>query len=485
MSTPASISELHQGLRDRKFSIRETVDQYLQTIGSDNAKFGAWLRTRGQATSEADAADQRLATGAAPRSLEGVPVALKDNLMIEGEVTTAGSKILEHYQAVYTATAVSRLQAAGAIVLGKTNLDEFAMGASTENSALGKTRNPWNPALVPGGSSGGSTAAVAAGQSFVALGSDTGGSIRQPASFCGVVGMKPTYGRVSRYGLMALASSLDQIGPISRNVEDAARVYEVIAGADPADMTTRPEAVPDVLASLRAGIQDLRIGLPKEFFGPGVDPAVVSVIDEARKVFEKLGATVTEVSIPHAPQGLATYYILQPAEASSNLARYDGIRYGLSRRERGTLEGIYRDTRAHGFGAETKRRIMIGTFVLSSGYADAYYHHAHRVREVITEEFHQAFDQVDILLTPTAPTPPFSLGAKTQDPLMMYLADLLTVPASLAGIPALSQPAGLVDGRPVGLQLMAGSGEEVTLFRAAQAFEQATDWHTRRPPGVA
>lgn len=479
-----TISSVRQGLQNKSFSAVELTKEFLRRSEQSDKHYGAFLRHRPEVIAEAEATDQRLAAGRPLRDLEGVPIALKDNLLLRGEEATAGSKILDKYKAVYTATAVERLQAAGALVIGKTNLDEFAMGASTENSGYQQTRNPWNPALVPGGSSGGSAVAVASGQAVVALGSDTGGSIRQPASFCNVVGFKPTYGRVSRYGLIALASSLDQIGPFARTVEDAAAVYQAMAGPDDADATSYRQPADDVVTDMTKSIKDLRVGLPTEFFGAGVDPAVAAKIEQATKVFKDLGATIVEVSLPHAPQALPTYYIIQPAEASSNLARYDGVHYGLSQRDGASLTDTYQRTRAAGFGAEVKRRIIIGTFVLSAGYADAYYHQANRVRAILREEFHQIFDQVDVLLTPTSPTPPFPLGARTEDPLTMYFADLLTVPANLAQIPAMSLPAGFINDIPVGMQLMARQWDEATIFRTAYAYQQATDWHLRRPPGI-
>ena len=477
-----TVAKVQSGLASKDWSCRDLAEAALAQAKTSDKKLGAFLRFRDAIVEEAEAADQRLASGGPMRPLEGVVVGLKDNLMLHGEVTTAASKILEDYKAVYTATSVQKLLDAGALVLGKTNLDEFAMGASTENSALGTTRNPWNTDYVPGGSSGGSAVAVASGQVVASLGSDTGGSIRQPAAFCNVVGLKPTYGRVSRYGVVALASSLDQIGPFARTAEDAARLYSVISGQDDNDRTSQDQPVGDVLKEMSQPLKGLRIGLPDEMFGEGVDPKLADVVKLAAKEFEKLGASIHPVSLPHAQHGLATYYILQPAEASSNLARYDGIRYPLSVRDGQSLQDIYTHTRAKGFGAETKRRIMLGTFVLSSGYVDAYYHHANRVRQVMTEEFQRTFDTVDLLLAPTTPTTAFPLGAKTQDPLTMYLADLLTVPANLAGIPAMSVPAGFIDGLPVGIQLMAKSWNEATIFRAAAAYQGVTDWHTRRPP---
>lgn len=477
-----TIAEIQTGLKAKKFSAHELASHFLSKIEQRDKDLGAFLAVRQVALEEAKATDDRLAAGESLRPLEGVPMAIKDNLVTEGERTTAGSKILEPYHGTYTATAVQRLRDAGAVILGKTNLDEFAMGASTENSAYQPTRNPWNKELVPGGSSGGSAVAVAGGMAVASIGSDTGGSIRQPAAFTNLVGFKPTYGRISRYGLIALASSLDQIGPFARTVADVATVYQAIAGRDDNDATTSPKPVDDLTAAMKLPATGLRVGLPKEFFGEGVDPKIAAVVQAAAKQFEQLGATLIDVSVPHAPQGLATYYIILPAEASSNLARFDGIRYGLSVREGQNLSELYRQTRDRGFGPEVKRRIMIGTFALSAGYADAYYHQANRVRAVLREEFHQAFDQVDILLTPTSPMLPFPFGAKSNDPLQMYLADLLTVPANLANIPAMSLPGGFADGLPVGIQLMSREWDEATLFRAAAAYQGATDWHTKIAP---
>lgn len=474
-----TIATITHGLGVKDFSVTELTKDFL--IRANDSDLGAFVSVREDALKEAKAADERLAGGQPARPLEGVPVAVKDNMLIQNEITTAGSNILADYRAMYTATAVERLQAAGAIVIGKTNLDEFAMGASTENSAFHPTKNPWDPALVPGGSSGGSAVAVAADQAVIGIGSDTGGSIRQPAAFCNVVGMKPTYGRVSRYGLIALASSLDQIGPLARTVEDAAMVYQTMAGMDACDASSSPRSVDDVLTKIAQPIAGLRIGLPKEFFSAEIDPNVASTIAAAIDVFRSLGAMVEEVSIPHAAQGLATYYVLQPAEASSNLARFDGIRYGLSVRDHRGLQEVYARSREQGFGAETKRRIMIGTFALSAGYSYAYYEQANRVRAVLTEEFDWVFDRVDILLSPTSPIPPFPIGEKSQNPLAMYLADLLTVPANLAGIPALSLPGGFHNQRPVGLQLMANHWDEGRLFQAAYAYQQATTWHQQFP----
>jgi aspartyl-tRNA(Asn)/glutamyl-tRNA(Gln) amidotransferase subunit A len=436
---------------------------------------------REQSTIEAQVAENNLKKNQA-RPLEGIPIAIKDNLDLTGEITTAGSKILSNYRAVFTATAVQRLRDAGAIIIGKTNLDEFAMGGSTENSAFHPTHNPWDIDCVPGGSSGGSAVTVAAGHVPVALGSDTGGSVRQPAAFCGVVGVKPTYGRVSRSGLIALASSLDVIGPLTRTVADAARVYEIIAGPDRDDATTVDRPVEPIQPLLTGDIKGLRIGLPKEFFGDGVDKKIAQTIKVAADALSKLGAEISDVTVPRAPLGLPTYYVILPAEASANLARYDGIRYGQSADDVQNLIDLYAASRDRGFGPEVKRRIMIGTYVLSAGYADRYYRQAVRVRNLLLEDFHQVFDTVDVLLTPTSPIQPFKLGSRIDDPLQMYMTDLLTVPANLAGLPAMSIPAGLVDGLPVGLQLMADRWNEAAMFRVAYAFEQATDWHNQHPP---
>ncbi len=476
-----TISDVHAALTAKDVSTVELVQASLERIHETDKDLGAFLRVRDIVLDEAAATDKRIAGGEPLRLLDGVTLAVKDNMAINGEVVTAASKILEHYKAVVTATAVDRLRQQGALVIGKTNLDEFAMGASTENSAFQKTKNPWNTALVPGGSSGGSAVAVASDQTLVSIGSDTGGSIRQPASFTNVVGFKPTYGRISRFGLLSLASSLDQIGPFTHTVDDAARMYMVMAGQDDNDATTSARTVEAITFGAKADVQNMRIGLPKEFFGEGIDPAVAKVVMDAADVYKKLGATIVEVSLPHARDALAAYYIIQPAETSSNLARYDGIRYGLSKREGQGLINIYKQSRDAGFGQEVKRRIMVGTFSLSAGYTDAFYHQAVMVRSLIHEEFDQVFDQVDILLTPTSPTTAFPLGARTADPLTMYLADLLTVPANLANIPAMSLPGGFADNLPVGIQLMAKEWDEASIFRAGQAFQQVTDWHTKQP----
>ena len=413
---------------------------------------------------------------------QGVPIAVKDNMLAIGMPTTCASKILENYQPSYQATVIDKLEQNGLGVFGKTNMDEFAMGSSTETSAFGLTKNPHDLTRVPGGSSGGSAAAVASGTALAALGSDTGGSIRQPASFCGVVGLKPTYGRVSRYGLVAMASSLDQIGTFTKDVKDAAYLLEIISGFDKNDSTSSKENVPNYLESLNKGVKGLKIGIPKEYFAEGMDADVEKTVKDAIKKYESLGAEIVEVSLPNTEYALAVYYILMPAEVSSNLARFDGIRYGYSiERDSGignaTLDEVYKMSRAKGFGPEPRRRIMLGTFVLSHGYYDAYYLKAQKVRTKIIEDFKIAFEKVDVIATPTAPTPAFKIGEKISDPLTMYLSDIFTVSANLAGVPALSLPCGTVerDGKklPVGLQLIGKHFGEATILRAAHSLEQA------------
>jgi aspartyl-tRNA(Asn)/glutamyl-tRNA(Gln) amidotransferase subunit A len=478
-------AEIARGVADRSLSAEEVTRAHLDRIAAQEPKIDAFLRLLPErALASARRLDAALARGASAPVLAGVPVAIKDVLDLQGEPTTCGSKILEGYAPPFTATAVARLEAAGAIVIGKTNMDEFAMGSSTENSAFKKTRNPWALDRVPGGSSGGSAAAVAAGMAPLALGSDTGGSIRQPASLCGVVGLKPTYGRVSRYGLVAFASSLDQIGPFTRSVEDAALAASVLCGWDAHDATSAKLPVPDFRAALTAGVASLRIGVPWGFLEKGVDPGVMERFREALGVLEGAGARVAEIALPHAPHAIATYYLVATAEASSNLARYDGVRYGLRSASGGDLHAMYGETRDRGFGAEVKRRIILGTFVLSSGYYDAYYLRAQKVRTLIRRDFETAFESCDVVATPTAPTPAFRFGEKTDDPLQMYLADIFTVPANLAGIPGISLPCGLVSGLPAGLQLLARPFDEAVLFRAGSAYQQATSFHRLAPTGA-
>jgi aspartyl-tRNA(Asn)/glutamyl-tRNA(Gln) amidotransferase subunit A len=411
-----------------------------------------------------------------------VPCLIKDNIVTTEYPTTCASKILEKFMSPYEATVITKLKRAGAWIAGKLNLDEFAMGSSTENSAFGATKNPVNPTRVPGGSSGGSAAAVAAGVTPFSLGSDTGGSIRQPAAFCGVVGMKPTYGRVSRYGLVAMASSLDQIGPITTAVEDCALVLKIISGKDPLDATSLDMPVPDYVAEMKKDVKGLKIGVPKEFFGEGVDKDVEEKVRAAIKKIEELGAQIKEVSLPNTRYALATYYIIQPAEVSANLARFDGVKYGLSLgadESIETIEEMYRKTRALGLGAEVKRRIMLGTYATSAGFRDAYYDRARKVAMLIKQDFDRVFKEVDVLITPTTPTVAFKLGEKTADPLSMYKADLLTVSANIAGIPAISVPCGLADGMPVGLQIMGPQLGESKVLQAAYAYEQSGDWRKR------
>jgi aspartyl-tRNA(Asn)/glutamyl-tRNA(Gln) amidotransferase subunit A len=417
--------------------------------------------------------------------LRGIPIAIKDNICVRGMQATCGSRILAGYHPQYDATVIERLNAAGAVLVGKTNCDEFAMGSSNENSAFGPVRNPWDTERVPGGSSGGSAAAVAARIVPAALGSETGGSVRQPAALCGIVGVKPTYGRVSRYGLVAFGSSLDQVSVFGLTVKDAAAVLQTIAGRDERDTTTADVAVPDYVSALTTDIKGARVGVPRELLGEGVDADVRARVEEAIEAYRELGAEVVDVELPHAKYSIAVYYIIATAEASSNLARYDGVRYGHRTEDPEDLREMYRRTREEGFGAEVKRRIMLGTYVLSSGYYDAYYLKAQKVRTLIRQDFLKAFDSCDAILTPTTPTPAFRLGEKTGDPLSMYLSDIYTITANLAGIPGISIPCGLTrSDLPIGLQLLAAPFAEETLLRTARVFEKATDWHTRRPASV-
>jgi aspartyl-tRNA(Asn)/glutamyl-tRNA(Gln) amidotransferase subunit A len=453
----------------------DVVDEHLAAIGAREGEIHAFnLVLAEEARHAAVAIDRRVAAGEDPGSLAGVPVALKDNICTEGIPTTCSSRILEGWRPPYDATVVERLTDAGAIVIGKTNLDEFAMGSSTENSAFGPTRNPHDTGRVPGGSSGGSAAAVAAGFAGLGLGSDTGGSIRQPAALCGVVGMKPTYGRVSRYGLVAFASSLDQIGPLSRTVADAAALYQAIAGHDPRDATSIPERVPDVSAGLAEGVAGMRVGVVTELCeAEGIQPDVLAQVRKAIDALEGAGAKVEEVSVPAVVYGLTAYYLINPAEASSNLARYDGVRYGL-RVDAPTTGEMYDRTRTAGFGAEVERRIMLGTYALSAGYYDAFYGKAQRVRTLIIRDLDAAYERFDVLIGPTAPSTAFPFGAKTADPLTMYLNDVCTIPSNLSGHPAISIPFGTGDdGMPVGVQVMAPALGEAALFRAAAAVEAA------------
>lgn len=474
--------QLAERLRNRDLSAVELTRAVLDRIDAVEDAIGAYVTvTREEALRQAEAIDQKRAAGEELGPLAGIPVALKDNLSTRGVRTTCSSKMLADFVPPYDATAVRKVYDAGLVSVGKANMDEFAMGSSTENSAYKKTTNPWDTSRVPGGSSGGSAAAVAAGEAILSLGSDTGGSIRQPAALCGVVGMKPTYGRVSRFGLVAFASSLDQIGPLTRDVRDNALLLEAISGHDPKDSTSLDIPVPNWSAMLTGDIKGMRIGLISDLMGDGVSPAVREAIVRAAKTFETLGAHVSEVSLPMARHGIAAYYLVATAEASSNLARYDGVKYTM-RVDAPDLLTMYQRTRAEGFGTEVKRRIMLGTYALSSGYYDAYYKRAQQVRTRIREDYAAAFARFDVLLSPTTPDTAFRLGEKTDDPLAMYLTDVATVLANLAGIPALSLPAGFDDnGLPIGLQLQAPALEEGRLYQAGYAFEQATEYHLRRP----
>ena len=467
-------------LGSRQVSAVELAEAHLARIEALDADLGCYLHVMGEtARSQAEAADARIKAGS-PAPLTGIPVALKDVLCTTDAPTTAGSRILAGFRSPYDATVVARLRDAGAVVLGKANTDEFAMGSSNENSAYKPVRNPWRRERVPGGSSGGPAAAVAGGLATVALGSDTGGSIRQPAGFCGVVGVKPTYGRVSRYGLIAFASSLDQIGPFARTVEDAAMLLTAIAGPDPDDATSVPVPVPDFAAALDGDLRGLRIGIAREYNVEGMEPGVEVAVAAAIRRLESLGAELVEVSLPHTEYALATYYITAPAEASANLARFDGVRYG-SVVEAPTLLETYQRTRGEGFGPEVKRRIMLGTYALSSGYYDAYYVKAQKVRTLIKQDFDRAWESIDVIVAPTSPTVAFHLGARTTDPYQMYLADVFTIPANMAGIPGISIPCGFSDGLPVGLQLLGKPFDEATMLKVAHAYEQAEPWHTMHP----
>jgi aspartyl-tRNA(Asn)/glutamyl-tRNA(Gln) amidotransferase subunit A len=469
-------TRLRDLIAGREVSAVEVVQAHLDRIHAVDGDVHAFLRTMDEAAlAHAADVDRRIAAGESVGSLAGVPLALKDILCTYGVETTCASRILERYRPPYDATIVRQLREADAIVVGKTNLDEFAMGSSTENSAFGPTRNPWNLGRVPGGSSGGSAAAVAACGAPLAIGTDTGGSIRQPAALCGLVGMKPTYGLVSRYGLIAFASSLDQVGPIARSVRDAALLFRVIAGHDPMDSTSIPVEVPDVLGTLEAGVEGLRVGVVREFAtSEGIAECVQARVNEAIERLDKLGAEIAEVSLPHAPYAVSAYYLIAPSECSSNLSRYDGVRYGL-RRPGDQCEEMMARTRGEGFGPEVKRRIMIGTYALSAGYYDAYYAQAQRVRTLIIRDFAAAYEQCDVLVSPTSPTTAFALGEKVADPIAMYLNDVFTIPSNLAGAPAMSVPVGLDDaGLPVGLHIMAPVLGEAVLFRVARAVEAET-----------
>lgn len=477
-----TIHEAHQMLKKRELSSVELTKGVLERIHHVEDKVRCFVTiTEEAALAQAREADERIKVGKLS-PLTGIPALIKDNMCTRGVKTTCSSKMLQNFVPPYDATVVERLKAAGMVMLGKGNMDEFAMGSSTENSAFFATHNPWDLNRVPGGSSGGSAASVAAGEAVYALGSDTGGSIRQPAGFCSVVGLKPTYGLVSRYGLVAFASSLDQIGPLTKDVTDCVLVMNVIAGHDPRDSTSVDQPVPDYTKSLVPDLKGLRIGVPKEYFVKGMESGVEQVMRQAIAKLEDLGAKVEwEVSLPHTSFALACYYIIAPSEAMANLARYDGVKYGFSAREAENMWDAMEKTRQYGFGPEVKRRIMLGTYALSAGYYEAYYLKAQKVRTLISREFAQAFTKYDALITPTSPTVPFRIGEKTDDPLQMYLSDVCTLPINIAGIPGMSVPAGFVDGLPVGMQILGKPFSEETLFRVAYTYEQATGWQKQRP----
>jgi aspartyl-tRNA(Asn)/glutamyl-tRNA(Gln) amidotransferase subunit A len=476
-----SIHELHEKMMSRQISSVEATTAMLERIEAVEPQINSFITvTPERALADAAAADRRIAAGETG-VFTGIPLALKDIFLTEGIRTTCGSRILNNFIPPYSATSYEKLKERGGVLLGKLNQDEFAMGSSNESSAFGVTRNPWDTTRIPGGSSGGSAAAVAARQATATLGTDTGGSIRQPASHCGCVGLKPTYGRVSRYGVIAYASSLDQVGPLTRDVTDCAIMLGAVAGYDPKDSTSVDTPVPDYSAALTGVVKGLRIGLPKEYFIAGLDPDVQKSMDAAIETYRRLGAEFVDVSLPHSDYAVATYYLIATAEASSNLARYDGVRFGHRVEEAAGLLDMYSRSRSEGFGAEVKRRIMLGTYALSSGYYDAYYVKAQKVRTLIMRDFTQAFENVDMLLTPVAPTPAFKIGEKVDDPLQMYLSDIFTIPVNLAGTCAMSIPAGFsTDGLPIGLQLIGKPFGEETILRAAHTFEQATEWHMRK-----
>ncbi|PLT28605.1 Asp-tRNA(Asn)/Glu-tRNA(Gln) amidotransferase subunit GatA [Peribacillus deserti] len=475
-------ADLHGLLHKKEIKVSDLVDESFKRINQVDHKIKAFLTLNEEnARQQALMYDEKFAGGEKLGALFGMPIGIKDNIVTQNIRTTCGSRILENFDPIYDATAVQNLNKAGTITIGKLNMDEFGMGSSNENSAFQKTLNPWNLDYVPGGSSGGSAAAVAAGEVLFSLGSDTGGSIRQPAAFCGVVGLKPTYGRVSRFGLVAFASSLEQIGPITRTVEDNAYLLEALAGVDSMDSTSANVKVPKYTESLTGDIKGLKIGVPKEYLGEGVSAESRNSVLEALKVLEKLGAKWEEVSLPHSKYALSAYYLLSSSEASANLARFDGVRYGYRTDNAKNLIEMYKNTRAEGFGDEVKRRIMLGTFALSSGYYDAYYKKAQQVRTLIKKDFEDVFEKYDVIIGPTAPTPAFKLGEKTTDPLTMYANDILTIPVNLAGVPGISVPCGFAGGLPLGLQIIGRHFDESTVYRVAHAYEQATSFHKEKP----
>jgi len=474
--------QLHEMLLRKEVTCREVTEAVLKQIEKVENRIHAYITLLSDSAMEqATLADTRYEKGLAG-PLTGIPLAIKDLICTKGIRTTCGSHILENFIPTYDATVIEKLKTAGAVFVGKANMDEFAMGSSTENSFFGPTHNPWDLARIPGGSSGGSAAAVAADECIASLGSDTGGSIRQPAACCGVVGLKPTYGLVSRFGLVAFASSLDQIGPFGKDVRDIALLMNGISGHEPRDSTSVDIPVPDYRRALINDVRSIVLGVPREYFIEGIDPEVESAVREAIRTLEKLGAKVVEVSLPHSEYALAVYYIIAPAEASSNLARYDGVKYGFRAKGNHDLLEMYKESRSQGFGAEVKRRIMLGTYALSAGYYEAYYRKASQVRTLIQEDFRKAFSQCDVLLMPTAPTPAFKLGEKVDDPLQMYLSDIFTIPCNLAGLPGLSLPCGFSrQGLPIGLQILGNHFQEEKLFRVAYTYEQNTEFHRRKP----
>ena len=476
------VSDLHELLHKKELKVTDLVDESYKRIGQVEDKVQSFLTLdEERAMQSAKLLDEKLATDSQKGLLFGMPIGVKDNIVTKGLRTTCASKILENFDPIYDATVVQKLQQAETVTIGKLNMDEFAMGSSNENSAFKMTRNPWDLDRVPGGSSGGSAASVAAGEVLFSLGSDTGGSIRQPASFCGVVGMKPTYGRVSRFGLVAFASSLDQIGPITRTVEDNAYLLQAISGLDPMDSTSANVDVPSFASALTGDVKGLKIAVPKEYLGEGVNETVRQSVLDALKVLESLGAVWEEVSLSHSKYALAAYYLLSSSEASANLARFDGVRYGYRTPDAENLIDLYKKTRAEGFGDEVKRRIMLGTFALSSGYYDAYYKKAQQVRTLIKKDFEDVFAKYDVIVGPTTPTSAFKIGENIEDPLTMYANDILTIPLNLAGLPGISVPCGFDAGLPLGLQIIGKYFDEATIYRVAHAFEQATDFHKQKP----
>ena len=479
-----TMAELSHALRQKKISSVELTQYFLHRIQKLNPALHCFITvTEERALVQARAADNRIAKGNTV-PLTGIPIAHKDIFCTQGIKTSCGSKMLDNFIAPYDATVVARLNAAGTVLLGKTNMDEFAMGSSNENSYYGPVKNPWNTACTPGGSSGGSAAAVAARLTPGATGTDTGGSIRQPAALCGVTGVKPTYGRVSRYGMIAFASSLDQAGPLTVSAEDAALLLNVMAAHDERDSTSIPKETPDYTATLNDDLHGLRIGLPKEYFGSSLDPAIATAVEAVRTTLTPLGVRWVDISLPHTDLAPSVYYVLAPAECSSNLARYDGVRYGYRCSNPVDLEDLYQRSRSEGFGAEVRRRILIGTYVLSAGYYDAYYLQAQKVRRLIRDDFMAAFQQVDVILSPATPTPAFRLGEKTYDPVAMYLSDIYTIATNLAGLPGLSMPAGFTRELPIGVQLIGNHFAEARLLNLAHRYQQLTDWHRRLPPAT-